>query len=280
MSSRWVGQRDALRAAIGQAHRHTMPLVMGIVNVTPDSFSDGGRHQGDAGVGHAVRLAEEGAAILDVGGESTRPGAEPVSLVEERQRIEPVIAAICSCVETPVSIDTYKAGTARAAVACGAVMVNDVTGLRGDQAMVDVVADSGALVCIMHSRREIDGALDILDDMRRDFDTALALATRGGIPLENVSLDPGIGFGKTQAQNLVCIAQLDQLREAYGLPVLLGLSRKSFLGRALGRDVGDRLAGTLSANLAGARKGAAILRVHDVAAHRDALAIQALVDRP
>ncbi|GBQ56320.1 dihydropteroate synthase [Acidomonas methanolica] len=283
MSAMWEERRDLLWQRIWQAHRTRAPLVMGILNVTPDSFSDGGRFMGEAAAHQAARLAAEGAAIIDVGGESTRPGSQRLDEAEERRRIEPVLETIAGggapgleipLSDVPVSIDTYKAGTARAAVARGAVMVNDIGGLLGDPGMAEVIAESGALAVLMHNRHEADEQIDIFDDLRRVFDAALARGREAGIVRERMVLDPGIGFGKTHGQNLDCIAHLDRLRAAYELPVLLGLSRKSFLGRELGREVNERLGGTLGANLFGAARGAAILRVHDVAAHVDALRIQ------
>lgn len=276
--SNWFRRRDALTARLRAAHETRMPLVMGIVNVTPDSFSDGGQfHEVRHAVRHACALAAEGADILDLGGESTRPGAVFVDADQEIHRTAPVIDALSrQAPDVPISIDTYKASVAREAVGCGAVMINDVWGLRHDPDMAAVAAETGALVVVMHNRRDVDPDLDILDDLRRVFDDILDRARRAGIPERHIVLDPGVGFGKTDAQNLACIAHLDMLG-AYDLPVLLGLSRKSFIGRALNRNVEARLAGTLACNLEGARKGAAIACVHDVAPHVDALRMAGLV---
>ncbi|WP_367160527.1 dihydropteroate synthase [Kozakia baliensis] len=273
----WTQRRDAMREKLRAAHEEASPLVMGILNVTPDSFSDGGHFDApERALAHAARMVQEGADILDLGGESTRPGAAFVEAEEEIARTAPVIAALSAVSACPISIDTYKASVAHEAVRAGAVMINDIWGLQHDPDMARVAAETGALVVVMHNREQIEAEIDILDDLRRFFDRVIAQAERAGISRAHLALDPGIGFGKTDAQNLACIAHLDRLRE-YDMPVLLGLSRKSFLGRALGRDVEHRLGGTLGANIFGATRGAAILRVHDVAPHVDALKIVRLL---
>jgi dihydropteroate synthase len=251
-------------------------LLMGIVNVTPDSFSDGGQFSDHAqAVDHARMLADEGADILDIGGESTRPGASPVSAEAEAARVLPVIAALMA--QSPaltLSIDTYKATTARAALAAGARIVNDVWALQRDPAMAETVAEFGAGLVLMHNHEGIDPALDLAGDMERCFTRALDKATRAGIPLSRIALDPGIGFGKTLAQNLEAIRMLTPLRH-FGCATLLGISRKSFLGLLTGRAVEARLAGSVAANSFGLLAGADIIRIHDVAAHRDAARIMA-----
>jgi dihydropteroate synthase len=248
-------------------------LVMGIVNVTPDSFSDGGRYDDpEAALAQARRMAEAGADILDIGGESTRPGAEPVSVDEELARVIPVIRRLSAELDVPLSIDTMKAPVARAAVEAGAVIINDVTGLLADPEMSQAAAQAGAGVVITYNRGRADPRLDAGADMSLFFEDALERAERAGILRERIWLDPGIGFAKTQEQNLDLIARLGRLQR-FGLPVLAGLSRKSFLGHVTGRPVQERLAGTIAAGLIAVYRGARILRVHDVAEHADALKV-------
>lgn len=255
-------RRDGFLRQIGQK-----PLVMGILNVTPDSFSDGGRFAArDAALAQAARMEREGADILDIGAESTRPGAAPVSAQEEIARIEAVLPAMRAASALPISIDTYKAAVARRAMDLGASMVNDVWGLQADPGMAAAVAETGGALVIMHNRREIDAGIDILSDIRRFFDASLELAARENIPRGRMLLDPGIGFGKTQAQNLLALNRLGELRD-YGLPILVGVSRKSLIGAVLDAPVGERLIGSISAHLAGAARGAHVFRVHDVAEH-------------
>ena len=260
-------QRDRFLTALA-----ARPLVMGILNVTPDSFSDGGRFEGDRALPQALRLVAEGADSLDIGGESTRPGAAPVEAGAEAARVLPVIRAVAASCDLPVSVDTYKAAVARQAVAAGAAIVNDVWGLQRDPGMAAAVAETGAAVVVMHNRDTVDPALDILDDIDRFFDRSLALARAAGIPDRHILLDPGIGFGKDLAQNLACLNGLRRLG-ARGFPLLLGLSRKRMFGDLLGRGVEDRLPGTLAANLLGVQRGVRVIRVHDVAPHVDALAL-------
>lgn len=246
---------------------------MGILNVTPDSFSDGGRFATlEAALAQAEAMAKGGSAIIDVGGESTRPGAAPVSEAEERSRVLPVVDAICQRLDLPVSIDSYKAAVARAAVDLGAAVINDVWGLQKDSAMADAVAETESAVVIMHNRQSADAAIDIMADIRRFFDVSLDLALKAGIPDRHIILDPGIGFGKTFEQSLTCIRELDRLHD-YGRPILLGLSRKSVIGRILDKDTEGRLAGTLAANFVGLTKGARILRVHDVEEHHSVMQV-------
>ncbi len=268
--------RDAFLRAVAQR-----PAVMGILNVTPDSFSDGGLHHApDAALAQAKAMAAEGASIIDVGGESTRPGATALSADEEWARVAPVLERLSAEVALPVSIDTMKAAVARRAAELGASVVNDIWGLQGDPEMAGVVAETGSALIVMHNRAGVDPALDILDEIRRFFDRSLAIAAAAGIPEGRVALDPGIGFGKSLEQNLTCIYRLDALA-TFGLPVLLGVSRKSFLGKALGAPVDKRLNGTLGANMVGLMRGARILRVHDVAEHVEGIRLfEALRNAP
>ena len=255
----------------------THPAVMGILNVTPDSFSDGGRFLAtEAAVSHARSMAAQGCAIIDVGGESTRPGSTPVPESEELARIEPVIDRLARDLVAPLSVDTTKANVARRAIEVGAVMVNDVWGLQKDPAMADTVAAAEAAVVIMHNRREKDATIDIVADMRRFFDHSLALAARAGIPERHVILDPGIGFGKTARQNIAAIARLGELKD-FGRPIMVGVSRKAFFGSLVqgGTRAGveSELVGTIAASLAAAAAGASLFRVHDVAEHVAALSV-------
>jgi dihydropteroate synthase len=260
-------RRDAFLSLIG-----TRPVVMGVLNVTPDSFSDGGLFQPvDAAVAHAGKMIGAGADIIDVGAESTRPGAVAVCEADELARLEPVMRALAERGMT-LSIDTYKAGAAARAVELGAILINDVWGLQRDPAMAEAVAASEAAVVIMHNREEKDRALDIVADMRRFFDRSLALAARAQVPEERIILDPGIGFAKTSRQNIEAVRRLGELRD-YGRPILVGVSRKKFLGRWIGNGVEGELAGTIAACLAAAAAGASLFRVHDVAAHVAALQV-------
>ena len=260
-------RRDAFLSRIG-----TRPLVMGVLNVTPDSFSDGGLFQpADAAVAHAGKMLSEGADIIDVGAESTRPGAVAVCETDELARLEPVVMALAERGMT-LSIDTYKAGAAARAVELGAILINDVWGMQRDPAMAETVAASEAAVVIMHNREEKDRALDIVADMRRFFDRSLALAARAQVPDERIILDPGIGFAKTTQQNIEAVRRLGELRD-YGRPILVGVSRKKFLGRWTGNGAEGELAGTIAACLAAAAAGASLFRVHDVAEHVAALQV-------
>jgi len=256
-------KRDELLALIG-----TRSVIMGILNVTPDSFSDGGKFQTrEAALAQARKLAADGADIIDVGAESTRPGHVPVPEEVELARLEPLLADIVDATDRPVSIDTYKAAVAQRAIERGVVIVNDVWGLQKDPAMADTVAEGRAMVVVMHNRESVDPELDIIADMRRFFERSLTLADRAGIPHRHIILDPGIGFGKTKEQNLAALRGLDGLVEFYGLPLLVGVSRKSLFGPILGAGVDGRLIGTLAANLIAASHGASIFRVHDAAEH-------------
>jgi dihydropteroate synthase len=261
---------------------------MGVVNVTPDSFSDGGEFlDAGAAVAHACRLAGEGADILDVGGESTRPGAEPVGAEEELRRILPVIMGV-SAAQTgaQISIDTSKASVARAALDAGASLVNDVSALRADPEMAGLLADSGAECCLMHmlgsprTMQEDPRYEDVVDDVKSFLQERLAFAVREGVSERRVLLDPGIGFGKTVEHNLELLRRLPELL-GLGRPIVVGTSRKSFLARIAGSaaaaplGAGERLAGTLASNVLALERGASIFRVHDVAPVREALAVAA-----
>lgn len=252
--------------------------VMGILNVTPDSFSDGGLWTDrDAALRQAGRMAEEGAAIIDIGGESTRPGHTPVSAEDEAARVLPIVEAVKRETGLPVSIDTYKAEVARAALEAGADMVNDIWGLRRDGGkMAALIAGTGAACCLMHNRERAEYA-DFMADMLSDLRETLAIADRAGIARSSIVLDPGIGFGKTYEQNLIAMNRLDELL-AFGCPVLLAASRKSVIGLTLDLPADERMEGTIATTVAGVLRGAAFVRVHDVKenlrAARMALAIR------
>lgn len=240
---------------------------MGILNVTPDSFSDGGRSaRPDDALVNARRLVAEGADLLDVGGESTRPGHTPVPAEQEWARLAPVLAALTAEVSVPISVDTYKAEVADKALKAGAHIVNDVWGFAHDPDMARVVAAHDAAAVVMHNRAEVDETLDIVQDMLAFFEIALEKAERAGVKRERIVLDPGIGFGKTFPQNLAAIRRLDELR-VLGLPILLGTSRKSLIGKVIETTPAERLPGTIASNVIGIMAGVEIIRVHDVAAH-------------
>jgi dihydropteroate synthase len=265
---------DDPRLAAFLAALSTRPLVMGILNVTPDSFSDGGRFNSlDAARAQARRLAEGGADILDIGAESTRPGHTPVPPDEEWRRLEPVLAPLLAEFALPFSIDTYKAGIARRALAAGVSVVNDIWGLQRDPDMAATVAEAGAAVVVMHNRDGVEAEIDIVDDMLRFFERSLSLADQAGIDRARVLLDPGVGFGKTRPQDQQAVAATPRLKAAFGLPVLIGLSRKRIVGGLSGAGVDDRLIGTLAANLAARAAGGDVFRVHDAAEHRVAFAV-------
>lgn len=239
-------------------------LVMGILNVTPDSFSDGGRYLAlDAAVRRGLEMVEEGADIVDVGGESTRPGATPVSAEEEMARVLPVIEALAPRLPVPVSVDTYKVRVARAALAAGATIVNDVWGLRADPEMADAVAAAGAAVVIMHNQREPAYGGDLVAEVSAWLEEGVRLARRAGIPEDRIVLDPGFGFGKLPEHNLEITARLWELRRL-GYPLLLGPSRKSTIGKVLDLPVDQRLEGTAAVVALAVAQGVDIVRVHDV----------------
>jgi dihydropteroate synthase len=248
------------------------PLLMGILNVTPDSFSDGGQFDGmDAACAQAARMTNEGADIIDIGGESTRPGHLPIPAKLEAERVLPVIKHVASG-KLPVSIDTYNAETARLALAAGATIINDVWGLHRDAEMAPLIAECGAPVICMHNRETVDPGLDIFTDVMAFLERSLTIARKAGIPEHLIILDPGFGFGKTFAQSLHLLRNLEKL-STLGRPLLIGLSRKGFIGHYSGEKVTpNRLAGTLAANMLAITTGhAAIIRVHDVKAHRQML---------
>jgi dihydropteroate synthase len=256
------------------------PLVMGVLNVTPDSFSDGGHFlDPETAIAQASRLAAEGADILDVGAESTRPygGAVRVPLEEERARLAPILSEVIA-LGVPVSIDTLKASVAAWALDQGAAIVNDVWGLQRDRDMAGVVAERGVPVVVMHNRETADPAIDIVADVTSFFQRSLDIAARAGIARERIVLDPGIGFGKTPEQSLTCIARLDAWR-GFGVPLLVGASRKRFIHTIVPSDPTERLGGSLAAHLLAVENGAAIVRVHDVAPTVQALAVAAAIRR-
>jgi dihydropteroate synthase len=254
------------------------PLVMGIVNVTPDSFSDGGLFAStDAAVAHGLRLVEQGADILDIGGESSRPGAIPVTLEEELRRVLPVVEQLAAHAEVPLSVDTYKAEVARVCLAAGAHIVNDITALSGDPAMVEVVRSSRAGAILMHMQgtpatmQDNPVYADVVNDVTRFLEERLQVLTDLGIGGEHTVVDPGIGFGKTSQHNLELVARLEELQRL-GRPVCLGVSRKGFFGKLLNRTTSQRLAGSLAAVCYALCRGAVqIVRVHDVAETCDAV---------
>jgi dihydropteroate synthase len=250
----------------------TSPQLMGILNVTPDSFSDGGRHfDPAAAVARTHAMIAEGAAIVDIGGESTRPGHVPVPEHEELRRVAPALEALAG-LDAPISIDTSKAAVAREAARLGACVINDVWGLQRDPGMADAVAETGSAIVVMHNRETTDPAIDILDDVERFFERSLNLAAGAGVPFGRILLDPGVGFGKTRQQNHSCIWNLDRFRR-FGAPILVGLSRKSFIGGIIDAEIDRRLPGTLAADTIALMRGASVLRVHDVAENRAALAV-------
>ena len=259
------------------------PLVMGVINVTPDSFSDGGLYLTTAAaVAHARQLISEGADLLDIGGESTRPGAGPVTLDEERRRVLPVLEALADA-GVPLSVDTQKPELMREAAAAGAAMINDVNGFEAPGALAAVAA-SHCAICIMHKQgnpqtmQQSPQYTDVVTEVRDYLQQRVAAAQQAGVTRERLLVDPGFGFGKTLDHNLELLRRLDEIA-APGVPVLAGLSRKSMIGKLTGRDAGDRLAGSVAAALFAVQRGAAIVRVHDVAATRDALAVWSAVNK-
>lgn len=254
------------------------PLVMGILNVTPDSFSDGGRFQSlDHALSHAEQMIAEGVDIIDIGGESSRPGSQPLPLDEELRRIMPVIYALRDCGK-PLSIDTYKPEVMREAVAAGADMINDIYGFRADNAL-RVVKESDCALCIMHMQgepltmQEHPRYDDVTNDVIAFLHDRIGAAQGEGIARERICIDPGLGFGKTVEHNLSLLKNMQRVADELDAPVLVGLSRKSMIGAITGKPVEQRLPGTLAANLAAMTNGARILRVHDVAATVDAIKV-------
>jgi dihydropteroate synthase len=254
------------------------PIVMGILNVTPDSFSDGGQFiDAYAAIQHARRLIEEGADIIDVGGESTRPypGAQPISLEEELRRLTPIIPIIVS-LGAPVSIDTMKPAVALWALGEGVGMVNDVWGLQREPDMARVVAEHGVPVVIMHNRYKAEPSINIMSDMNAFFSHSLDLASRAGIAREKIVLDPGIGFGKTPEQSMIAISKLETLKK-FGRPILVGASRKRFIDAVSPSEPLERLGGSIAAHVIAVQNGANIIRTHDVAETVQALRIAAAI---
>lgn len=249
-------------------------LLMGILNVTPDSFSDGGLLASiEDTATTAARMAEEGAAILDVGGESTRPGGDPVDAATEQQRVMPALKAVqAACPGTPLSIDTYRASTALMAVEAGAHIINDVWGLQREPDIALVAADTGAGLCIMHTGREREKLADVIEDQRVFFARSLEIAAKAGVGDDRIVLDPGFGFAKDPDENFGLMARFEALHEL-GYPILVGASRKRFIGHATGREAADRDVGTAAVTALMRAAGGAIFRVHNVAPNRDAVAI-------
>ena len=239
--------------------------IMGILNVTPDSFSDGGRFNNiDSALRQTEKMIEEGMDILDIGGESTRPGYTKISDDEEIQRTAPVIEAVKSRFDVPISLDTYKYKVAEAGILAGADLINDIWGLKYDSGeMASLIAKSGAACCLMHNRENMDYN-SYFDDVISDMEETVRIADGAGIARDKIILDPGVGFAKTYENNLEAIDRIDELRERLGFPVLLGASRKSVIGLTLDLPSDERLEGTVALSVIGAMKGAAFLRVHDI----------------
>jgi dihydropteroate synthase len=253
------------------------PLLMGIVNVTPDSFSDGGQfHDAAAAVGHAMQLASDGAEFLDIGGESTRPGSGPVPLEDELDRVVPVIERLSELTSVPISVDTTKSEVARQSIEAGASIVNDISGLTSDPRMLDVCHDTGVGIVCMHiqgtpeTMQQSPHYSNVVTEVCEALDRRLDAISRRGIPEERVVLDPGIGFGKTAEHNLDILRNIARFQEL-GRPILIGHSRKRFLKKLLGRAVDERASGSLGISIALAQQGVDLLRVHDVRATRDAI---------
>jgi dihydropteroate synthase len=261
-------ETEQMKEQVIQAGKHRLSyagrtLVMGILNVTPDSFSDGGRfNRLEQALEQAHRMAEEGADIIDIGGESTRPQATPVSLQEELERVIPVVEAVTREIDLPVSIDTYKAEVARQAIRAGAHIINDVWGAKKDPEMANVAAETGAPIILMHNRPE-PRYRSLLDDMCDDLMESVRIVKAAGVRDEQIILDPGIGFAKTYEDNLLVMRNLERI-VALGYPVLLGTSRKSMIGITLGLPVSERVEGTAATVALGIAKGCHIVRVHDV----------------
>lgn len=277
-----IGHESWLRLGDARLALGSRPLLMGIVNVTPDSFSDGGRFfDPSRAVEHALRLVDEGADWLDIGGESTRPGAEPVPAEEELRRVRGVIETVARNVTTPISIDTYKPAVARPALDWGARIINDVTGFREPE-MIALAARTGATCICMHMRgtpQTMAGMAeygDVMGEVGEYFEDRLGAMTAGGIDPERIVLDPGIGFAKKLRHNVEIIRRLGELHR-FGRPVMLGASRKRIIGELTGRAERSREAGTIGSTVMGYLRGADILRVHDVAGARDALAVAAAI---
>ena len=237
--------------------------IMGILNVTPDSFSDGGKFHGiDAALKRAEQMKREGAAILDIGGESTRPGFTPVSEEEEMERVLPVISAIKQRLDIPISVDTYKSAVAKAAILEGADLINDIWGLKGDADMASVIAQSQVACCLMHNRLDMEYK-NFMTDLLADLEESVGIAHKAGIEKDKIILDPGVGFAKNYEQNIEVLRHLDKVK-TLGYPVLLGASRKSVIGLTLDLPSDKRLEGTLATTVAAVQMGCSFVRVHDI----------------
>ncbi len=277
LSERFPRRATSWRLRTRMLHFSRRPLLMGIINVTPDSFSDGGKFfRVEAAVEQALRLVDEGADLLDIGGESTRPYSDPISTEDELGRITPVFETLANRVSIPLSIDTNKSAVARAALAAGAEIINDVTALTGDAAMLQLAAESAAGICAMHMQgtpqtmQDSPHYDDVVREVREYLGSRLEALVAAGIAAERVCLDPGIGFGKTHQHNLTLMAHCEQLHEL-GRPLLVGHSRKGFLGKLLGDEQADRTSATVGAALSLAVQGVQVIRVHDVRGVREAL---------
>jgi dihydropteroate synthase len=264
---------------------HDRPLVMGIVNVTPDSFYDGGSYfEPAAAVAHAVRLVEEGADLVDIGAESTRPGAVPVNETEERRRLIPVVAGVANAVSVPISVDTSKAAVAKAAIDAGAIIVNDVTALRGDPAMVDLIAVSGAGLVLMHMQgtpqtmQKAPRYHDVVEEVEAFLAERVRFALERGVTKNQIMLDPGIGFGKGLEHNLDLLAHLRSFTKL-GFPLLVGPSRKAFIGHLVEQSEQDRAWGTAGVIALAVEQGVNVLRVHDVGAMKDVIKVALAISR-
>jgi len=278
-TSRLVPSATAAHPLLQKLLSGPIPAVMGVLNVTPDSFSDGGNFLApEHALAQAKRLVAEGADIIDIGAESTRPygGTRPVGADEEMARLRPVLSEIIK-LGVPVSIDSMKPEVAGFALDAGAVIANDVWGLQRDRAMASLVAQRGVPVIIMHNRDHADPAIDIMQEIAGFFARSLDIAAKAGVPLGHIVLDPGIGFGKTAEQSLIVLARLDQLRR-FGLPLLVGASRKRFIASVSPSEPGERLGGSIAAHLIAARGGARIIRTHDVAETVQALKVASAIE--
>ena len=252
-----------MRIGTQEFHTKEKTYIMGILNVTPDSFSDGGKYQSmDSALFKAEEMIRDGATILDIGGESTRPGYIPVSEAEEMERVLPVVEAIKKRFEIAVSVDTYKSSVAESAILAGADLINDIWGLKADSKMAEVIAKHQVACCLMHNRENTE-YVNFLEDVQKDLRESLLLAKKAGISTENIILDPGVGFAKNYEQNLEVIRNLGKIKEL-GYPVLLGTSRKSVIGLTLDLPSEERVEGTLVTTVAAVAQGAAFVRVHDI----------------
>ena len=277
-TSRPVSTTPAVHPLLQKLLSSPVPAVMGVLNVTPDSFSDGGEYLApEHALAHAKRLVAEGADIIDIGAESTRPyGAQPVSAEEERKRLQPILADVVA-LGVPVSIDSMKSSVVAWALDTGAVIANDVWGLQRDPDMAEQVANRAAPVIVMHNRDSADAGIDIMRDIADFFERSLAIAAKAGILAENIVRDPGIGFGKTQEQSMTALARLDELK-MFNLPLLVGASRKRFIDTVTPSEPHQRLGGSIAAHLLAAKRGAQIIRTHDVAETVQALRVAAAIE--